>query len=73
MADRINKLLEYVPAEGLGVTTDCGLILLQRYIAMDKLHALVAGTELVREKLGKAARLLPARRPRPRRTRPVVP
>ena len=40
------------PAERLGVTTDCGLILLQRYIAIDKLHALVAGTELVRQKLG---------------------
>ena len=52
VAERIHKLLEYVPAERLGVTTDCGLILLQRYIAIDKLHALVAGTELVRQKLG---------------------
>ena len=52
VADRINRLLEYVPADKLGVTTDCGLILLQRYIAIDKLHALVAGTELVRQKLG---------------------
>jgi len=51
VADRIERLLEYVPAEQLGVTTDCGLILLQRYIAVDKLHALVAGTELVRHKL----------------------
>ena len=52
VAERIQKLLEYVPAERLGVTTDCGLILLQRYIAIDKLHALVAGTEVVRQKLG---------------------
>jgi methionine synthase II (cobalamin-independent) len=51
VADRIHRLLEYVPAEQLGVTTDCGLILLQRYIAIDKLHALVAGTELVRKQL----------------------
>ena len=51
VADRIHRLLEYVPAEQLGVTTDCGLILLQRYIAIDKLHALVAGTELVRQQL----------------------
>ena len=51
VADRIHRLLEYVPAEQLGVTTDCGLILLQRYIAIDKLHALVAGTELVRKAL----------------------
>lgn len=51
VADRIFRLLEYIPAEKLGVTTDCGLILLQRYIAIDKLHALVAGTEIVRQKL----------------------
>ncbi len=51
VADRIRRLLEYIPAERLGVTTDCGLILLQRYIAKDKLHALVEGTKLVRSKL----------------------
>jgi 5-methyltetrahydropteroyltriglutamate--homocysteine methyltransferase len=51
VAGRIEKLLELVPADRLGVTTDCGLILLQRYIAKDKLHALVAGTNLVRAKL----------------------
>jgi methionine synthase II (cobalamin-independent) len=51
VADRIRRLLQVVPADKLGVTTDCGLILLQRYIAVDKLHALVAGTELVRREL----------------------
>jgi 5-methyltetrahydropteroyltriglutamate--homocysteine methyltransferase len=51
VADRIRRLLEYVPADRLGVTTDCGLILLQRYIAVDKLHALVAGAEIVRKEL----------------------
>ena len=51
VAGRIRSLLEYVPAERLGVTTDCGLILLQRYIAVDKLHALVAGTEIIRQEL----------------------
>jgi 5-methyltetrahydropteroyltriglutamate--homocysteine methyltransferase len=51
VADRIRKLLEYVPADRLGVTTDCGLILLQRYIAKDKLHALVEGANQVRAKL----------------------
>jgi 5-methyltetrahydropteroyltriglutamate--homocysteine methyltransferase len=51
VADRIRRLLQVVPAERLGVTTDCGLILLQRYIAIDKLHALVAGAELVRKEL----------------------
>jgi len=51
VAGRIRKLLEYVPADRLGVTTDCGLILLQRYIAKDKIHALVEGTKIVREEL----------------------
>jgi methionine synthase II (cobalamin-independent) len=55
VADRIRRLLQVVPAERLGVTTDCGLILLQRYIAIDKLHALVQGTELVRAELAKKA------------------
>lgn len=55
VADRIRRLLRVIPADRLGVTTDCGLILLQRYIAIDKLHALVAGTELVREELTKKA------------------
>lgn len=51
VASRIRRLLEFVPADQLGVTTDCGLILLQRYIAQDKLRALVAGTEIVRQEL----------------------
>lgn len=51
VADRIRKIMEYVPAEQLGLTTDCGLILLQRYIAIDKLRALVAGAQIVREEL----------------------
>lgn len=51
VADRIRRLLEYIPADRLGVTTDCGLPMIQRYIAQEKLHALVAGTELVRASL----------------------
>ncbi|MGZ8219530.1 cobalamin-independent methionine synthase II family protein [Methylomagnum sp.] len=54
VADRIRRLLRVIPADKLGVTTDCGLILLQRYIAIDKLHALVHGTELVRAELAAA-------------------
>lgn len=53
VANRIRRLLEVIPADRLGVTTDCGLILLQRYIAIDKLRALVQGTELVRTELAK--------------------
>jgi 5-methyltetrahydropteroyltriglutamate--homocysteine methyltransferase len=55
VADRIRKLLEYIPADRLGVTTDCGLILLQRYIAIDKLHALVEGTKIIRGELQEQA------------------
>ncbi len=51
VANRIRQVLEYVPADQLGLTTDCGLILLQRYIAIDKLRALVAGAEIVRREL----------------------
>jgi 5-methyltetrahydropteroyltriglutamate--homocysteine methyltransferase len=42
--------LQVIPADRLGVTTDCGLILLQRYIAQEKLHALVEGAKLARER-----------------------
>ncbi len=51
VAYRIRRLLDIIPADRLGVTTDCGLILLQRYIAKEKLHALVAGTNIVRAEL----------------------
>jgi len=51
VADRIRDLLKVVPANQLGVTTDCGLILLQRYIAQDKLRALAEGAKIVREEL----------------------
>jgi 2-hydroxypropyl-CoM lyase len=53
VADRIHQILQYIPADQLGLTTDCGLILLQRYITIDKLHALVSGTQLVRSELAR--------------------
>jgi 5-methyltetrahydropteroyltriglutamate--homocysteine methyltransferase len=53
VADRIHQILQYVPADQLGLTTDCGLILLQRYITIDKLHALVSGAQLVRSELAR--------------------
>jgi len=53
VADRIRQILQYVPADQLGLTTDCGLILLQRYIAIDKLHALAAGAQLVRSEVAR--------------------
>lgn len=53
VAGRIREVLQYVPADQLGLTTDCGLILLQRYIAVDKLHALAAGAQMVRNELAR--------------------
>jgi 5-methyltetrahydropteroyltriglutamate--homocysteine methyltransferase len=55
VAGRIRALAKVIPPERLGVTTDCGLILLQRYICQEKLHALVEGTKLVRQELRKKA------------------
>lgn len=55
VADRIRHILQFVPADQLGLTTDCGLVMLQRYIAVEKLHALVAGAQIVREELARKA------------------
>jgi 5-methyltetrahydropteroyltriglutamate--homocysteine methyltransferase len=48
IADRIRQVLEYVPADRLGLSTDCGLINLPRMIAASKLRALHDGAALVR-------------------------
>jgi 5-methyltetrahydropteroyltriglutamate--homocysteine methyltransferase len=52
VADRIRACLKFVPAERLGLTTDCGLINLPRRVAHAKLRALVEGTKIVRAELG---------------------
>ena len=52
VADRIRQVLEYVPADRLGLSTDCGLINLKRWIAQLKLTALVEGAEIVRAEHG---------------------
>jgi 5-methyltetrahydropteroyltriglutamate--homocysteine methyltransferase len=51
VADRIRQVLEYVPADRLGLSTDCGLINLPRMIAANKLRALADGAAQVREEL----------------------
>jgi Methionine synthase II (cobalamin-independent) len=48
VADRIRQVLEYVPADRLGLSTDCGLINLPRMIAAGKLRALADGAAQVR-------------------------
>jgi 5-methyltetrahydropteroyltriglutamate--homocysteine methyltransferase len=51
VADRIRQVLEFVPAERLGLSTDCGLINLPRMVAASKLRALADGAALVRDEL----------------------
>lgn len=53
VASRIREVLQFVPADQLGLTTDCGLVMIQRYIAVDKLHALAEGARIVREELAR--------------------
>jgi len=54
VADRIRQVLEYVPAEKLGLSTDCGMINLPRMICRQKLRALADGAEIVRRELSQA-------------------
>jgi 2-hydroxypropyl-CoM lyase len=61
VADRIREVLEYVPAERLGVGTDCGLINLPRMIAQPKLRALHDGAAIVRAELQAAGDAGPRR------------
>ena len=51
VADRIRAALEIIPAEDLGLTTDCGMINLPRMICQSKLRALVDGANIVRAEL----------------------
>jgi len=51
VADRIRQVLEYVPADRLGLSTDCGLINLPRMIAAGKLRALADGAAQVRAEI----------------------
>jgi 5-methyltetrahydropteroyltriglutamate--homocysteine methyltransferase len=51
VADRIRQVLEFVPAERLGLSTDCGLINLPRMIAANKLRAIADGAAIVRKSL----------------------
>jgi 5-methyltetrahydropteroyltriglutamate--homocysteine methyltransferase len=52
VAERIRKVLEFVPAEKVVVLPDCGLVHLPRDIAFAKLRAMVQGTKIVRKELG---------------------
>jgi methionine synthase II (cobalamin-independent) len=49
---RIKRVLEYVPAERLVLSTDCGMKPLARMVAKMKLKALADGAAIVRKELG---------------------
>jgi 5-methyltetrahydropteroyltriglutamate--homocysteine methyltransferase len=51
VAERIARVLRFVPAERMWVTMDCGLSALPRWLARRKLHALVEGARLARAAL----------------------
>lgn len=53
VAERLRRCLEFVPADRLTVTADCGFSALPRYLARDKMHAMVAGARLARKRLEK--------------------
>jgi 5-methyltetrahydropteroyltriglutamate--homocysteine methyltransferase len=52
VAERIRKVLEYVPAEKLGIVPDCGFSQTARWASRAKLKAMVDGARLVRKELG---------------------
>lgn len=51
VARRIRRVLELVPAEKLTVTADCGFSALPRFLARQKMEAMVAGARIVRAEL----------------------
>jgi 5-methyltetrahydropteroyltriglutamate--homocysteine methyltransferase len=51
VAERIQRVLDYVPAERLTVVPDCGFSQTARWAARAKLQSLVEGTKLVRARL----------------------
>lgn len=52
VARRIRAALQWVPAERLWISPDCGFWEAPRHVAVGKMRAMVAGTRIVREELG---------------------
>ena len=48
VAARLERVLAVMPRDRLWVTADCGFSALPRWLAREKLRAMVAGTRLVR-------------------------
>ena len=51
-AERIRKVLKYVPADRVYPSTDCGMKSLPRMVAKMKLQALADGAKIVRKEIG---------------------
>ena len=51
VAERVRLCLKYVPADKLSLCPDCGVRPVVRYLAFDKLTALVKGAAIVRSEL----------------------
>jgi 5-methyltetrahydropteroyltriglutamate--homocysteine methyltransferase len=51
VAERIRKVIEFVPAERVVILPDCGLFHVPRDIAFAKLRAMVQGAQMVRKEL----------------------
>lgn len=54
VATRIRQALEYIPAEKLYLSPDCGMKFMPRHRAYGKLKAMVEGAKIVRAELGKS-------------------
>ena len=52
VARRIRQALEYIPAEKLWLSPDCGMKFMPRDRAFGKLQAMVEGARIVRKELG---------------------
>lgn len=52
IAERLRKVLRYVPPERVTITPDCGFSQTARHIAVAKSKAMVEGVEIVRAELG---------------------
>ena len=51
VADTLRKALQFVDADKLYPSTNCGMTPLSRQVARGKLHALSAGAEIVRQEI----------------------
>jgi 5-methyltetrahydropteroyltriglutamate--homocysteine methyltransferase len=51
VAERVRKVLEHIRPDRVTLTTDCGMKQLPRYVAVEKLKAMVKGADIVRREI----------------------